>query len=232
MSSTNKKKAYVYKMKIGPANIFSIFIFFVMVFITLVLGHEVYPYEANVFFLFLLLIGYLFLHELLHGVGYILGGCDRKNIKYGLALEKGILYCMAYQEVSKKNILLSLQMPFTLIGVITYIIGLIINSKILVFLSILNIMGAAMDIVMFLYILKLDKDVIYSEVDAPDKFVLISKEDLSKKKSLFFEVVEVKDYNKKDYLNKIDKRFDCTKKSFIILLIFVVVGFLESLIIN
>ena len=48
-SSTNKKKAYVYKMKIGPANIFSIFIFFVMVFITLVLGHAVYPYEANVF---------------------------------------------------------------------------------------------------------------------------------------------------------------------------------------
>ena len=232
MSSTNKKKAYVDQMKMGPANVFSIFIFFVMVIITLILGHGVYPGEMNVFYLFLLVIGYLFLHELLHGIGYVLGGCDRKNIKYGLALEKGILYCMAYQEVSKKNILLSLQMPFMVIGVITYIIGLVFNFKLLTFLSILNIMGAAMDIVMFLYILKLDMDVTYSEIDAPDKFVLISKEDLSKKKSMFFKVVEVKDYNKKDYLNKIDKRFDCTKKSFIILLIFVIVGFLESLIIN
>ena len=110
--------------------------------------------------------------------------------------------------------------------------ALFINFKLLTFLSILNIMGAAMDIVMFLYILKLDKDVTYSEIDAPDKFVLISKEDLSKKKSMFFKVVEVKDYNKNDYLYKIDKKFSCTKKSFIILLIFIIIGFLESLVIN
>ena len=232
MSSINKKKAYVYQMKIGPANIFSIGIFLVMILITLFLGEAFYPYDANVFYLFLLLIGYLFLHELLHGIGYVIGGCDRKNIKYGLALEKGILYCMAYQEVRKKNILLSLQMPFMIIGVITYVIGILLHFKILIFLSILNIMGAAMDIVMFLYILKLDKDVIYSEVDAPDQFVLISKEDLRKKKSLFFEVVEVKEYHKNDYINKIDKKFDCTKKSLIILMIFIIIGFLESLILH
>ena len=95
------------------------------------------------------------LHELLHGLGYLIGGTKRENIIYGMALEKGILYAMANQELDKKNILISLQMPFVVIGVITYIIGAIISSPLLVTLSIINLMGAAMDLVMFFYILKL-----------------------------------------------------------------------------
>ena len=100
----------------------------------------------------ILIVFWFILHELLHGLGFYLTGVKRKNIKYGIALEKGILYTMALQEVSKKGILVSLQMPFMVIGVITYIIGVCFNLNILTFLSIANITGAALDIVMFFYI--------------------------------------------------------------------------------
>ena len=106
---------------------------------------------------------------------------------------------MSYEEITKKNILISLQMPFMTIGIITYVIGIIMNMPILVLLSIINLVGASMDLVMFLYILKLPKDVTYSESGNPDEFVLISNTDLSKKKSMFIKVIDEGKYNKKDY---------------------------------
>ena len=78
-----------------------------------------------------------------------------------------------------------------------------------------------MDLMMFLYILKLPKDVIYSESGKNDEFVLISKEDLSKKKNMFFKVVSVKEYKKEDYVFKNFKRFEISKFSIVFFLILI-----------
>ena len=127
---------------------------------------------------------------------------------------------MSYQELTKKNILISLQMPFMLIGVITYVIGIVFNIPILTWLSILNIMGASMDLVMFFYILRI-KNVTYSESGEPDEFVLISNEDLSKRKSIFLKLKDVKDYKKEDYIFKDFKRIEISKASWIVILILI-----------
>ena len=113
-------------------------------------------------------------------------------------------------------------MSFMIIGVITYIIGIIFNLNILTLLSIINLTGAALDIVMFLYIMKI-KDITYSETGAPDEFVLISKEDLTKRKSLFLEIIETKDYNKSDYKFDIGNRFEISKRSLTAVVVFVLV---------
>lgn len=216
--NTINKKAYIYKMKLVPANILGTFIFILLIILSIFIANDSL-YTSVSFSLFLILmILYLCLHEIIHGIGYLVGGSKWKNIQFGMAFEKGILYCMSYQEVSKKNILISLQMPFMVIGVITYIIGIIFSIPLLVILSIINLVGASMDIVMFLYILKL-KDVIYSESGEPDEFALISSEDLTKKKSLFFKIVEVKDYKKSDYEFNNIKKIVISKWSWIILLI-------------
>ena len=217
-----KEKSYIYKFKLLPANILSLIILFILGFITLclvnVLGGS-RTYEINFFFFFYVMV-YLGVHELLHGLGYILGGAKAKNIYFGVALEKGLLCCLCRQEISKKNILVSLQMPFMVIGVITYIIGFIIMDHMLILLSICNLVGASMDLVMFIYILGIKK-VRYSETDANDEFVLITDEDLTKKKSMFFEIKEVKDYKKEDYIFGKKKRVEVTKASWIILLVIV-----------
>ena len=60
----------------------------------------------------------------------------KNNITYGIALEKGVLYCMCKQPTSKKVIMTSLLFPFTIIGIFTLIIGTSLNSYYLVLLSI------------------------------------------------------------------------------------------------
>ena len=120
-------------------------------------------------------------------------------------------------------------MPFTVIGIVTYIIGVLISSPMLVFLSICNLGGAAMDIMMFIYIAKI-KNVRYSENTSSDEFVLISDEDLTKKKSLFFKIVEVKKYNKKDFIFKKSKKFTITKKSIVIIVLFLLLGLITKIV--
>ena len=225
----NKKKAYIYKMNLVPANILSIVVFILMVVISIMFKANLYP-RINTFYLFVAMILYLWFHEVLHGIGYIIGGAKRKNISYGICLEKGICYCMGYQELTKKNILISLQMPFMVIGVITYIIGIIFNIPILTLLSIINISGASMDLAMFYYISKLSKDTTYSESGNSDEFVLISNEDLEKKKNIFLKIVDVKDYKKEDYIFNNIKKFNITKKSIIILVVFLLIGLLNAII--
>lgn len=222
MNTTNKK-AYIYKMNLGPANILCLGILIVLYIFTILVFHIDISFSNNPLVLFILIVLYLMLHEFLHGVGYFIGGVKRRNIQYGIRLEKGIFYAMAYQELTKKNILISLQMPFMVIGVITYIIGVIFNIPILVLLSIINISGASMDLAMFFYICRL-KDITYSESGEPDEFVLISNEDLTKKKNIFLKIVETKKYKKEDYEFTIDKKIDITKKSIIIILVFILLG--------
>jgi hypothetical protein len=223
-----KEKSYVYKFNLIPANILSIIILIILGFITLVLINVLNtPTRGINIFFFVIVMIYLCVHELLHGLGYVLGGAKIKNIYYGVALEKGIICCLCRQEISKKNILISLQMPFVVIGIITYIIGFIIADNNLILLSICNLVGASMDLVMFFYILRI-KNVRYSETDANDEFVLISKEDLTKRKSIFFNIKEVKDYKKEDYKFKKKKRVEVTKSS-IIILIFMIGLFLLTL---
>jgi len=219
--STTSKRAYTYKFNLVAANILSIVIFILLMAFTLMIVDKISFVGDNFRLFMVIMFLYLILHEILHGIGYIIGGTKFKNTKYGICLEKGILYAMAMQEITKKNILISLQMPFMVIGVITYIIGIIFHLDLLIFLSIVNLMGASMDLIMFLYILKLPKDVIYSESGKNDEFVLISKEDLSKKKNMFFKVVSVKEYKKEDYVFKNFKRFEISKFSIVFFLILI-----------
>lgn len=227
--STTSKKTYVYKMNLVTANILCIVILIGLGILTNCLGINLYNKNTNWFIVFILIIGYLMLHEFLHGVGYFLGGTKRKNITYGIELEKGIFYAMAYQKLTKKNILISLQMPFMVIGVITYVIGIIFNIPLLVLLSIVNLSGAAMDMAMFIYFLRLPKDFTYSESGNPDEFVVISSEDLSKKKSIFLNLVEVKDYKEKDFEFKNLKKIKVTKTSIILLIVFILLGLVTTI---
>lgn len=223
------KKAYVYKMNLVPANILSIIIFIIAVIPAFIFKINLFNIGVNTFVLFITMILYLWFHEVLHGIGYIIGGTKRKNVKYGICLEKGIFYCMAYQEITKKNILISLQMPFMVIGVITYIIGVIMNLPLLVLLSAINISGASMDLAMFYYISRLPKDTTYSESGESDEFVLISSEDLTKKKNIFLKIVDEKEYNVKDYIFDSFKKFEITKASIYILVGFILLGLVTTI---
>ena len=83
-----------------------------------------------------------------------------------------------------------------------------------------------MDLMMFIYIMRI-KDVVYSESGEPDEFVLISSEDLTKKKSIYFKIVDTKEYKKSDYQFKDIKKISISKTSYIVLGILIVVTILS-----
>ena len=225
------KKAYVYKMKLVPANILGLVVFILLLVLTNVLKVNILPVFDKIPFIWILvlLMLYMILHEILHGIGYRITGTKTNKIKYGIELEKGILYTLVLEEVPKKNILVSLQMPFVIIGIITLLSGYILNIPLLVLLSIINLMGASMDLVMFIYISRI-KDVHYAETKASDEFILISKEDLTKRKSLFFRIIEEKKYKKEDYIIKSDKKITISKASIIFTIIYLIFGIIITLI--
>ena len=222
-----KKKYYLFEMDLTILNIISVLIFAIMLVITFflykvgVLQNWNYP----VGILFILMVPYLVFHEILHSISYVLHGADFKNITYGAHLEKGVLCCLCKQNITKKNILISLIYPFVFIGIITYIIGIIFDWPILIALSIVNISGCAGDLIMFADFLGL-KDFEYCEYDNPTAFGLYTSKDFSKKKLFGLKYVETKEQLEIHDLKKIS----ISKTSIIYFIVIVILGILWTFI--
>lgn len=214
-----ERKYYVYEMNGVTLQIISVIFLIIMLFITFFFSNEITMTDKDFELIFLLIIPYLILHELLHSLAYVINGADFKNITYGAHIEKGILCCLCKQNISKRNILISLLFPFVIIGVITYIIGILINSTVLIWLSILNISGCSADLIMFLDLLKL-KDFEYSEYDNPVAFGLYTSKNLSKTKLFGLKYIgETKALEKNNM-----KKISISKFSIITFIIFIILG--------
>ena len=222
-----KKKYYLFEMNMNYLNVVSIVLFFLCIVVTALFYKIgiIHNWDYNMGIILLLMIPYLCLHELLHSLAYVLHGAKFKNVTYGAHLEKGILCCLCKQNISKRNILTSLLYPFVIIGVITYIIGLIFDLPILIALSIVNISGAAGDLVMFAAFVGL-KDFEYSEYDNPTAFGLYSEKDLSKKKLFGLNYIGVEDKLEIKDLKKVT----ISKTSIIMFIIIVVMGLIYTFI--
>lgn len=214
-----EKKYYIFEMNGVILQVISIIILIVMLILTAYLSNTIIITNQDLKLIFLLIIPYLILHELLHSVAYVVNGANFKNITYGAHLEKGILCCLCKQNVSKRNILISLLFPFIIIGVITYIIGILINNTVLVWLSILNISGCSADLIMFLDLLKL-KGFEYSEYDNPMAFGLYTNKDLSKTKLFGLKYIGEDKALEKNNMEKVS----ISKFSIITFIIFIILG--------
>lgn len=227
MKKTNKTY-YLFEMNPIILNTVSFGILIIMLIITLFVHMNISDMFVgkSMGIILILSIPYLILHELLHSLAYVIHGAKFNRITYGIHLEKGILCCLCKCNVSKRCILTSLLYPFIFIGIITYIIGIIINSEILVILSLINISGCSGDLVMFYDLVRL-KDFEFSEYDNPLAFGLYSNEDLSKKKLFGLKYIESKDTLEQNDL----KKLAISKKSiyiFIGIIILVGIEFLIS----
>lgn len=199
-----KKKYYLFEINSLALNVVSIIIMIVLLLLTqIILTNQTINIMEVMSDSLLFLIPYFVFHEILHSIGYVVTGANFKYITYGAHIEKGILCCLCKQNVSKKSILTSLLFPFIIIGVITYIIGIVINSPILILLSIMNISGCSGDLLMF-YSLSKIKKFEYSEYDNPLAFGLYSEEDLSKKKLPGLKYVGTKEKLEINNLKKVE----------------------------
>lgn len=196
----NKKKYYIFSLDMNFLNVFSFLILFLFVGLTYLLDKNFLVDSINytfavdrLFFTFVLVFLYLVLHEILHSIGYYLYGAKYKNIVYGIELEKGIFYCLCKQNIKKKTIMNSLLFPFFYIGIVTYIVSFIIDSSYLLILSLFNISGCVGDICTFLFMLKLDNEIEFSEFDDTTSFGVYTDKDISRDKYIGLKFIEIKD---------------------------------------
>lgn len=216
----DSKKYYIFEMNMTILNVLSLVLFIGLMALSFLLA----PATANLFnidlvVLLIFYVGYMILHELLHSLGYVLNGASFKKVVYGAYLEKGVFYCLCKQDISKRNILISIMFPLVFIGIITYVIALVFDLPTLLYLSLFNIAGCIGDIIMFVYLVKLNKDIKFTEFDNPIQFAIHSSEDVSKIKHFGLDFIKETDTVPRTDLKKVS----ISRGSIIIALIFVAI---------
>ena len=213
------KKYYKFEMNVKSMSILA------LILVTVLMGlfyksmnYIIYQDYKQITITFLLIFIWCILHELIHALFYYLTGTKKENISFGIALEKGVFYCLTNQEITKKGIMISLIAPFILIGILTLIIGLFIKSPILILLSIFNIGGASGDLIMFAYFFTLD-NFLYTEMGEPTSFAIITDKNLLKAKHFGLNIIDYGEYKNNMFKIKTEK-IKITKLSWIILIIF------------
>ena len=207
-------------------NVLSIVLFMIVGGIVLYIEkNDNYIINFDVISFCILIFMWLIIHELLHGVGFLIfKEVKFKNLTFGMFLEKGIFYVMCKQNIRRNVILTSLCFPVVIIGIVTLIVGMFINNFMLVYLSIINIVASIGDIVMIIYFLKVPRDVIYLDLDDPTSFTVVSDKDLSSVKAVGIYMVDSNKYDKKMCAK--DKRRIIISKWSYILLIFLAILFM------
>ena len=192
MNKENNISYYTYTLDITILNILSLILFVILSSLIFIIEyHDNYIITNSSSTIIILMLLWLVIHEILHGIGFaIFKSVTKKNITYGIALEKGILYCMCKQPISKKVIMTSLLFPFTIIGIFTLIIGTSLNSYYLVLLSIINIVSSIGDLTMTFYFLKCPKDITYLDLDDCTSFTVISSTNLENIKVLGIKLIK------------------------------------------
>ena len=212
---------YTYQLDMIILNILAILLFVIMMVVVYFVGYDFSDItDYNLLVLFILMFVWLMVHEVIHGIGFALfKEVNKKNIVFGMALEKGVFYCMCKQKISKKVIFTSLLFPVTIIGIITMILGIIINNGMLVYLSIFNIVGSIGDIVMSIYFCRCPNDVSYLDLDDCTGFTVLSKNDLGNIDIPGIKLVDSGIYNSKKMVAKDKRRLVISKLSWIVLII-------------
>lgn len=221
MNKKKNKTYYTYTLNMTILNALAIILFIIVGGIVyLIEFNDNYTIKLSIDSFFLLMFIWLIIHELLHGIGFLIfKEVNIKNITLGMALEKGVFYCMCKKNIGKRIILTSLLFPITIIGFISLIIGIVINNYELVFLSILNIVSSIGDIVMIIYFLKCPRDITYLDLDDCTSFTVISNKSLDNIKVPGIILSKKGIYNPTLMYSKDKRRIVISKFSYLLLII-------------
>ena len=218
-------KYYKYKIKLGVGNIFASIIL-ILLLILLYFTFDNYYFNLT-YNKVLIMIGYFILHELLHYIGYLINkNVKNKDLCLGMCLEKGVMYCRCTNEISRTAVMISLLAPFTVTGIISLIISYIFDMPFLAFLSVSNMAGSYFDILMFIQMLKMPKDIKFAEYDECDAYYIISNKDLTNIKTKGISLVKTESINKDKLKSKNNKKREISIFSIIILIILVALSFI------
>ncbi len=138
----------------------------------LVVYSVVFPYKkmeytlANSIMLFIFILSSIFIHELLHGIGWRIGCKNKKSISFGVMWKQLTPYCACSEPLNFSKYMFGVLLPLLVLGVGLFLVSLAIQSKLLLFVSVLNVFAAGGDTTISLMLFKYRKSII---VDHPTK---------------------------------------------------------------
>lgn len=93
---------------------------------------------------------FIVLHEIFHLIGFMLwGGCKKEDLVYGVNRELGIAYAGTKKVLPVHAMKKALLLPFWMTGLLPFVIGIWLNSPVLIMASAFLIGGAAGDFSMY-----------------------------------------------------------------------------------
>lgn len=219
-----KEQYYKYEVDMKFMNILAL-LSFIPLGIIIVIFSDFFSktFESDIYYLYLIgLILYFFLHEIFHGIGYSIYAKNKKNIKYGIALEKGVLYALCQERISKQGIIVSLLFPIIFLTIIPIIVAIPFSFPTLMLYAFLNLIGAVADITMCILILKLPNDIEYIDYNSDIGAYFISETNIENIKIKGFKCVET-GIHSDSKIDKSIKKFTITKGSIPFIVIYVLV---------
>lgn len=107
---------------------------------------------GNYLVLFLVFFVTAFIHELLHGLGWCAGAKEKwKSMYIGIMWESLTPYCHCKEPLTPGKYIFGCLLPGMLLGVGLYIVAFAMGSTFLLWLSMLNILGAGGDLLIAWY---------------------------------------------------------------------------------
>ncbi len=225
------KKYYKFELNVTILSILSIVILIGLIMLDgLLMGDRVISFDDNTFIILILAyFAYVAIHEIFHGIGFSLFVKDKKNVKYGAALEKGVFYAMCQERISKKGIIVSLLFPIIFLTLIPYPIAIICNWPLLEILALCNLAAAVGDLALLGLVVKLPKNIQYIDYDNVIGAYFVSEDDLSKYKALCCKFKECGE-DSDDLINKNIKFITVSKASWIYMVIIVLLCLILAII--
>ena len=137
----------------------AVFIYCFILYLFLMLIYEILlrtlHLEMTVPFYFRMII-YIFgivTHELIHGIFAAMFSPDGfKNIKFGFSFKSFIAYCNINENMKVKHFKIVAIMPFIILGIISFIFGIIIKHAFIIKFGILFSVGSIGDLIMFIWL--------------------------------------------------------------------------------
>lgn len=159
---------------------------FVVIFILQISVNQIFSYTFNLFTfgldILIFSVGYLVLivlHEFFHLFGFrVFSKVPWRQMKVGVNLKLGIAYATTPRVMTNQAIRKSLLLPFWMTGVLPAVIGLYLDSTLLIALAALLIGGAAGDFSMYKQLKKFPNDWLIKDHPTEPKLFLFAPESL------------------------------------------------------
>jgi hypothetical protein len=136
--------------------------------------HEIAFVRVDMQPILISLIPSILIHEVLHGVGYMLAGARRDQVKLGFQIKNLMPYAHCKVPLRTLSYAFGVILPGLILGVIPYIAGIVAHHQTLTVYAIMMILAAVGDLIMLVMLVAVPRDLYVQDHPTKPGFQVLS----------------------------------------------------------